>query len=461
MKDNPILVTSPQPEITTEDIHRAKDRVRIHNARARKGPFSRLLLLFLLIGPGILVMLGENDGPSMLSYAATGATYGIGFFIPFIVLTFAMAFVVQELTVRLAAATQRGHAELIFERFGPFWGRFAMIDLAIGNFLTLVVEFIAIQAGLGFFGIPVPIAVGLGLLLSISVMLSRRFWTWERITLGLAIFNCLFIPVAIMVHPNPVEIGHALLTWSPLPVGGFNLTLLLFIMSNIGATVTPWMLFFQQSALKDKGITPKDIPYAKADTAIGAILAAVFAVAALVASSVLFTHHIDTSSFSNGAFAAAQFAQAIQPFVGKVGATIFALAILESGLVAVITISSSSAYAFGEVTSIAHSINRPLKEAWGFYAVMIGGAVLAGLIVIIPHAPLTLIVLVVNVIATLAMPPALIFLILLVNDRKVMGDYVNTRFENVLAVGVTIFLVMAGVVWGTMTILTGLGIVHS
>jgi Mn2+/Fe2+ NRAMP family transporter len=455
------IAASAQPEITTEDVNRAKDRVRVHDARAGKGPLSRLLLLFLLIGPGILVMLGENDGPSMLSYAATGATYGIGFFIPFIVLTFVMAYIVQELTVRLAAATQRGHAELIFERFGPFWGRFAMIDLGIGNFLTLVVEFIAIQAGLGFFGIPVPVAVALGLLLSISVMLSRRFWTWERITLGLAIFNCLFIPVAIMVHPNPVEIGHSLLTWNPLPVGGFNLTLLLFIMSNIGATVTPWMLFFQQSALKDKGITPKDIPYAKADTAIGAILAAVFAVAALVATSVLFAHHIDTSNFSNGAFAAAQFAQAIQPFVGKVGATIFALAILESGLVAIITISSSSAYAFGEVTSVAHSINRPLKEAWGFYAVMIGGAVLAGLIVIIPHAPLTLIVLVVNVIATLAMPPALIFLILLVNDKKVMGKYVNTRFDNVLSIGVTVFLVLAGITWGTVTILTGLGIMHS
>jgi len=449
-----------EPGITTEDIHRAKDRVRIHNARARTGPFRRLFLLFFLIGPGILVMLGENDGPSMLSYAATGATYGIGFFIPFIVLTFAMAYIVQELTVRLAAATQRGHAELIFERFGPFWGRFAMVDLAIGNFLTLVVEFIAIQAGLGFFGIPVPIAVGLGLLLSIFVMLSRRFWTWERITLGLAIFNCLFIPVANMVHPNPIEIGHSLLTWLPLPAGGITLTLLLFIMSNIGATVTPWMLFFQQSALKDKGITPKDIPYAKVDTAIGAILAAVFAVAALVVTSVLFKHHIDTSSFSNGPFAAAQFAQALQPYIGKFGASIFALAILESGLVAVITISSSSAYAFGEVTSSAHSLNRPVKEAWKFYAVMIGGALLAGLIVIIPHAPLTLIVLVVNVIATLAMPPALIFLILLVNDRKLMGDYVNTRTENMLAIGVTIFLVLAGMIWGTVTILTGLGIMH-
>src|SRR5271165_1906688 len=241
--------TSLQPDITTEDIQRAKDRLRVRNARASKHPLSRLWLLFLLIGPGILVMLGENDGPSMLSYSATGATYGIGFFIPFIVLTFLMAFIVQELTVRLAAVTHRGHAELIFDRFGPFWGWFSMIDLGIGNFLTLVVEFIAIQSGLGYFGIPTPFAVGIGLVLSVGVMLSRRYWTWERIALLLSVFNCLFIPVAVLAHPNWGQAAHALLTWGPLP-GTINQNLLLFIMSDIGATVTPWMLFFQQSALK-------------------------------------------------------------------------------------------------------------------------------------------------------------------------------------------------------------------
>ncbi|HUD19352.1 MAG TPA: NRAMP family divalent metal transporter [Patescibacteria group bacterium] len=444
-------------QVTTEDIQRAKDRLRVRNARTSKTPFSRLLLLFLLIGPGILVMLGENDGPSMLSYAATGATYGIGFFIPFIVLTFTMAFVVQELTVRLAAVTHRGHAELIFERFGSFWGWFSMIDLAIGNLLTLVVEFIAIQSGLGYFGVPTPIAVSIGLLLSITVMLSRRYWTWERIALVLSIFNCLFIPVAILVHPHWGQVGQALITWSPLP-GKINQNLLLFIMSDIGATVTPWMLFFQQSALKDKGLTPKDIPHARIDTALGAFLAAAFGVAAIVATSVLFTHHVDASNFSSGAFAAAQFAQALEPYAGHIGATLFALAILEAGLLATITISSSTAYAFGEVTGAAHSLNRSVKEAKGFYAVMIACAAFAAAIVIIPHAPLTLIVLVVNVIATLAMPPALIFLILLVNDRKLMGDYVNGRIANIFAIGVTVFLVLAGSIWGIMTILTGLGI---
>ena len=193
--------TAPQTEaevvITHEDVDRAHDRVRVSDARAHRGFSSKARLLWLLAGPGVLVMLGENDGPSMLTYAATGARFGIGFFLPFVVLTFCMAIVVQEMTVRLGAATHRGHAELIFERFGPFWGWFSMIDLGIGNFLTLITEFIAIRAGLGFFGVPPWAAVAFALVVLYAALMSHRYWTWERITLAAAAFNLIFIPVAL------------------------------------------------------------------------------------------------------------------------------------------------------------------------------------------------------------------------------------------------------------------------
>src|SRR5215469_15023160 len=175
---------SGAPAITHEDVARARDRDRVLAARRKGGPLSKLRLLWLLLGPGILVMLGENDGSSMLSYAATGARFGIGFFLPFIVLTFVMATIVQEMTVRLGAVTHRGHAELIFERFGPFWGWFSMIDLAIGNFLTLITEFIAIRAGLGYFGVPPWAAILSALVVLYLALLTHRYWTWERITLA-------------------------------------------------------------------------------------------------------------------------------------------------------------------------------------------------------------------------------------------------------------------------------------
>jgi Mn2+/Fe2+ NRAMP family transporter len=156
VSENALDFGLPAPEgeqgaLSREDMLRAQDRLKVAQSRAGR---RWVRLLWLLTGPGMLVMLGENDGPSMVSYATTGATYGIGFFAPFILLTFLMAFLVQEMTVRLGIATHRGHAKLIFERFGPFWGYFAMADLVIGNVLTLITEFIAVQAGGLYFGLP-------------------------------------------------------------------------------------------------------------------------------------------------------------------------------------------------------------------------------------------------------------------------------------------------------------------
>ena len=427
--------------ITHEDVDRAHDRVRVSDARSQRGFFSNARLLWLLVGPGVLVMLGENDGPSMLAYAATGTKFGVGFFIPFVALTFVMAIVVQEMTVRLGAATHRGHAELIFERFGPFWGWFSMIDLGIGNFLTLITEFIAIRAGLGFFGVPAWIAVLIALVVLYGALMSHRYWTWERITLAAAVFNLIFIPVALMTHPRWHEVGHAFITWQPLP--GFNKDTLLIILADIGATVTPWMLFFQQSATVDKGMTTKDIRFGRIDTVLGAVLASAAAIATILCTAPLFGHPMAADNFQAG-----EFAQAIQPIIGRFGASLFALGMVEAGIVAAITISTSSAYAFGEVAHKPHSLNLPMGEGKSFYAVLSLCAIAAAAIVLIPGLPLVYVVLVVNVVAVLAMPPALVFLFMLVNDKEVMGDLVSPWWANALAGAVVFILTGAGVLFG-------------
>ncbi|HEX8814255.1 MAG TPA: divalent metal cation transporter [Terriglobales bacterium] len=434
--------------ITHEDVDRAQDRIRVSTARSGRGFFSRARLLWLLIGPGILVMLGENDGPSMLSYAATGAKFGVGFFIPFVILTFCMAIVVQEMTVRLGAATHRGHAELIFDRFGPFWGWFSMIDLGIGNFLTLITEFIAIRAGLGFFGVPAWAAVLSALAVLYFALMSHRYWTWERITLAAALFNLIFIPVALMTHPHWPSVGHSLLTWRPFPsLGGDTL---LIVLADIGATVTPWMLFFQQSATVDKGLTTKDIRFGRIDTVIGAALAMAAAVATILATAPLFAHQMSAQNFQ-----AAEFAQALEPLIGRFGASLFALGMVEAGIVAAITISTSSAYAFGEVAHRPHSLNLPLTEGKSFYAVLFLCAAAAAAIVLIPGLPLVYVVLVVNVVAVLAMPPALVFLSLLVNDKQIMGDLVSPPWANVLSTAVVLLLTAAGILFGISVIVPG------
>jgi Mn2+/Fe2+ NRAMP family transporter len=441
----PDPISSEAVVITHEDVDRAHDRIKVSEARARRGLFSRAQLLWLLVGPGVLVMLGENDGPSMLSYAATGAKFGVGFFLPFVALTFCMAIVVQEMTVRLGAATHRGHAELIFDRFGPFWGWFSMIDLAVGNFLTLITEFIAIRAGLGFFGVPPWAAVLVALVVLYAALMSHRYWTWERITLAAAVFNMVFIPVALMTHPSWHAVGRSLINWQPLP--GFNKDTMLIVLADIGATVTPWMLFFQQSATVDKGMTTKDIRFGRIDTVLGAAMATAAAMATILATAPLFIHKMAAENFQAG-----EFAQALEPLIGHWGASLFALGMVEAGIVAAITISTSSAYAFGEVTHKPHSLNLPIEEGKSFYAVLTLCAVAAAAIVLIPGLPLVYVVLVVNVVAVLAMPPALVFLFMLVNDKEIMGDLVSPWWANALAGVVVFILTAAGVLYGVSII---------
>jgi Mn2+/Fe2+ NRAMP family transporter len=451
--DRPALGPVPVADgvfLTAEDLNRSRDRARVLDAR-QQGRRSRLL--WLLTGPGILAMLGENDGPSMLSYAASGATYGIGFFLPFIVVTFLASFVVQEMSMRLGAVTHRGYGELIFQRFGPFWGWLSAIDLVVTNLITLITEVIAIRVGMAFFGVPPVIAVGCAVMLVVAVTSGARYWRWERLAMSLALFNLLFVVVAVLARPSPSQLGAALTTWTPLPTGNFQ-EFLLILASNIGATVTPWMLFFQQSASVDKGLTPKDIEQGRLDTLIGTVLAALAGCAALIAASTLFDHHVDTSTFQGGA----GYAEALRPLIGVPGATLFAIGLIEAGAVAILTISASTAYAVGEVLGgTGHSFNRTIREAPLFYAANIGMALLAGMIVLIPGMPLLAITLNANLLATVLMPAALVFLLIMANDREIMGARVNSRATNLVGILITLLVTLAGSSYAIVAFINSLG----
>ncbi|MDP9728075.1 NRAMP family divalent metal transporter [Alicyclobacillus tolerans] len=427
-----------------ENTSRALDRWKVMDAKT-KGKYARLL--WLLIGPGVLVMLGENDAPSMLSYSASGSQYGIGVFLPFVVLTFLMAFVVQEITVRLGAVSKAGHAELIYKRFGRFWGNFAMIDLIFTNFLTLITEFVGVVAGASYFHISKFIAIPVAIVIILLAYSFRRYWSWERITMALALFNLVFIPIAVLAHPDWSAVGKSFLTFQPFPAGGLNNNNLVIFLSDIGATITPWMLFFQQGAVTDKGLSKHDIRHGQLDTLLGAILATLAAVACIIATSPLFIHHMNSASFG-----AAQFAQALQPYIGRTGSTLFALGIMEAGLVAATAISTSSAYAYGEVQRKNHSLNSSFKEAKSFYLTLFAIVMVAGGIVLIPHFPLEWVVLIVNVIAVLTMPPALGFLLLLVNDKEIMGEYRNKAWANTLAISIGVFICIAGILYALTAI---------
>jgi Mn2+/Fe2+ NRAMP family transporter len=423
------------PPLSVEDVARSHDRSRV--VRARESG-HRLRLIWLLAGPGILAMLGENDGPSMISYAASGATYGIGFFVPFVMLTFAMAAVCQEMAMRVGAVTHRGYGELVLQRYGRTWGWFGAIDLLFTNLITLIAEFVAIRVGLAYFHLGAPVAAGLGVALVLITLSGGRYWRWERVVLGLAAFNGLFLLAAILAKPDYGAIAHSL-TFGPLPHGNLN-TLLLLIASTIGATVTPWMIFFQQSASADKGMTPADIRHGRFDTVAGAVLAAIFGIGALVAGAALAQGHGSGISGLGGA----GFPGALRSAVGGTVGTVFALGLIEAGAVAILTISASTAYAAGECIGVTHSFNSTPRVAMIFHGANIGVALVAAAVVLIPGAPLLSIALNANVLATVLLPVALVFLLMLANDRELMGRWINGRLKNVVAIAIVAFVTLAG-----------------
>ena len=405
---------------------------------ARRGR-RRWLLLWLLVGPGILAMLGENDGPSMISYATTGATYGLGTFLPFTLLTFAMALVCQEMCMRIGAVTHRGYGQLVLERFGRVWGWFNAGDLVVTNLATLVAEFVAIRVGLAYFHLSAGVAALLGIVLVLFTISGGRYWRWERIVLGLAIFNGLFLVAAILSGPNWGSVGHALSTGTPFPGGSLN-TLLLLVASTVGATVTPWMIFFQQSASADKGLTPDDLAHGRYDTFIGAVLAAIFGIGAMIAGAALARH----GGASIQGLAGAGFPAALARVSGHAVGTVFALGLIEAGAVAVLTISASTGYAAAESVGAPHSMNYSARNAAIFYGANICAAAIAAGIILIPGAPLLSIALNANVLATVLLPVSLVFVILLVNDRQLMGSFVNGRLHNIVALAIVAFVALSG-----------------
>jgi Mn2+/Fe2+ NRAMP family transporter len=296
--------------------------------------------------------------------------------------------------------------------------------------------------GLAYFHLGAGVAVALGMVLVLFTIRGGRYWRWERIVLGLAIFNGLFLVAAVLVKPRLGAVAGAL-DFSPFPGGSFN-TLLLLLASTIGATVTPWMLFFQQSASADKGMTAVDVNHGRYDSALGAVLAAAFGIGALVAGAAL------RSRYAAGidGFAGAGFPEALRHVAGSAAGTVFALGLIEAGAVAILTISASTAYAVGECVGVSHSFNNTPRHAIVFYTANVGIAALAAVVILIPGVPLLSIALNANVLATVLLPVSLVLLIMLANDRELMGPWANRRLTNGLAGAVVCAVAVCGAAYG-------------
>ena len=424
---------------------RAEDQARIAELRESPNWFKRILLLLTLIGPGILVMVADNDAGGVITYAETGASYGIGFFVPALVIGGIIAFIVQEMTVRLGAVTHRGHAEMIWGRYGAFWGWFSLIDLVVANVLTLITEFIGITVGMSVFGVPPLLSALAALVLDAAILLVLRYRSWERVSLWIACGNLVFVPLALMAHPDWGHVVEAFSRWQ-IP-GGFGPVFLFVVLANFGTTIAPWMLFFQQSSVVDKGLTVQDIRHGQLDTALGALVMVAVGVALVALTGTLAYGHPGASSYN-----IQQLMRLIGSHLGSTGEDLFALGLVEAGTIAAIALTASTSWAMGEAFHWPKSINLPVKQAWRFYVPGLLSAVMAAGVVLIPNAPLGFLNLTVQVIASIFMPAALLFLLLLLNDREIMGQFVNRKWQNLMAYVIVGLLVVLNGLYGVSVV---------
>ena len=411
---------------------------------------KRLYLFLVILGPGIITMVADNDAGGISTYAVTGSKYGFNLLWVFFILV-PMAYYIQEMTVRLGAVTKRGHAEAIFDGFGQFWGWFSIFDLGVINWCTLVTEYIGMTAAMSLFGVPpwITFVVVTGILM--GVVMSGRYWTFEKITLAFCIFNFAFIPAAFWAMKMP-SAPH----WDKVfqgfyhPAFGAGLTadLLFIIMANIGTTITPWQIFFQQSAVVDKGIDIKDIKYGKVDTFMGSFLTGVVAVFIIIATGAAFYYHVPAIVVED----AKQTAEAIVPLLpfgkGEWARLLFGVGLFDAGFLGALCISLATSWAVGEVFGWAHSLNKGVKDAPWFYVIYLISLATAGAVVLIPGAPLILITMFVQVIAVTLLPAALMFLVLLLNDKPLMGDRTNTRWQNIANWSIIAFVIIMSTAYG-------------
>ncbi|MGO9879563.1 MAG: NRAMP family divalent metal transporter [Acidimicrobiales bacterium] len=417
------------------DIQGAFGTIREHDLAARRSWGKKLLTLLAIVGPGLIVMVGDNDAGGVATYAQAGQNYGLTLLwtLPLLI---PVLIVNQEMVVRLGAVTGVGHARLIKERFGKFWAAFSVGDLFVLNFLTIVTEFIGVSLALGYFGISAYISVPVAALGLIAITATGSFRSWERFMFIFVAVNFLAIPLVILVHPHAGPIVRGFLI--PGAQGGMTSTAVLLIIAIVGTTVAPWQLFFQQSNIVDKRITPRWINYERADTFIGSIVVVVAASALVVTAAFAFRGTGLAGHFTN----AAGVAHGLERTVGHGTGALFALVLLNASIIGAAAVTLSTSYAFGDIFGMHHSLHRSFADAKQFYILFTALVICAAGIVLIPHAPLGLITTAVQALAGILLPSATVFLLLLCNDKGVLGPWVNRPWLNALA-GLVVSVLLA------------------
>jgi Mn2+/Fe2+ NRAMP family transporter len=384
---------------------------------------QRLLTFLMVVGPGLIVMVADNDAGAVSTYVQAGAQYGTRL-LWVLLLLWPTTYFIQEMVIRLGIATGKGHAAMIYQRFGKWWGVFSLVDLELVNFLTLVTEFAAIALALQHLGISPNLGVPVAAAGLVTMVITGSYLRWERTVVLLCALDLAWIWIALKLRPGFGELAYNSVV-PGIPHGGLTGNLMFLVIAIVGTTIAPWQLFFQQSCIADKKLRFSDVNWARLDTFLGACVTISVAACMMIAGSYALNHGVRFED-------PAQMANALLPMVGNGVRVAILLLMINAAVLGTTAISLSSAWAYGEVRGWPHSLQLPFRQAKGFYFTYAACVALAAAIVLIPRAPLQLIILGVQVLAGIMLPSAIIFLQLLLNDRELLGDYVNKRWNNIV-----------------------------
>ena len=437
--------------IDTQDCHVATIRgafgtLRHDDVGPRSGWAHRLRTFLAILGPGLIVMVGDNDAGAFSTYAQAGQNYGTSLLWT-LALLIPVLYINQEMVLRLGAIAGVGHAKLILRRFGRFWGAFSVIDLFVLNALTLVTEFIGISLGLGVLGVPKAWGLGAAAVMIMGAVSTGDFRRFERFALVLVFGSLLLVPVFLMVHPPWEAIAHDFLV-PHLPPHAAPADVMLLVIAIVGTTVAPWQLFFQQSYVIDKRIGPRFINYERLDLVIGIVLVTVGAVAMIAfcahafAGTAEFGHFTDAGAVASGLS---------RQHGSRLPGVLFAIGLIDASIIGAAAVSLSSVYAVGDLFSMRHSLNHSPRQAKFFYGMYFCLILAAAALVLVPGIPLGLLTNAVQTLAGVLLPSASVFLLLLCNDAQVLGPWVNSFGQNaatmfIVAVLVTLSLILTAAV---------------
>jgi len=406
------------------------------NTLKSKHFFKRIFIFFAIMGPGIITANVDNDAGGITTYSLAGANYGYLLLWSLIPITIFLI-ITQEMCNRMGVVTGKGLSDLIREKFGIKITFYTMLLVLITNFGNIVAEFAGIASSMELFGVSRYLSVPVGAFLVWYLIVKGTYKSVQKIFLFACIFYISYIISGILIKPNWLTIFSEIKS----PKIRFDTNYLIIFTGLIGTTIAPWMQFYQQASIAEKGIKLKDYKYSRLDTIFGCITVNIVAFFIMVVCGTILFKNVGTEPIQTAADAA----RALQPLAGEYCSLLFAFGLLNASLFAASILPLSTTFTICESFGWETGVNKKFSEAPQFYSLYTVLILIGAATILIPGIPLIKIMFLSQVVNGLVLPIILVLMLTLVNDKKIMGEYINSKLLNVSSWILTILMIIISI----------------